>query len=102
VAHVRALSSHRPRCRFLVVAGRLSEEQMRRLIGVSSWYVNATKAEGCCLPLLEAMASGRPGVSPDHTAMKDYVTARAGLVFRSSAEPCALPGDPSGRLQTTW
>ena len=101
-AHVRALSGHRPRCRFLVGIGRWSEEQMRSLVSVSSWYVNSTRAEGCCLPLLEAMASGRPGISPVHTAMTDYMTTDAGLLFQSFAEPCVLPGDASGRLQTTW
>jgi glycosyltransferase involved in cell wall biosynthesis len=101
-AFARTLGGHEPRCRFLVLTGRLSGQQMRDLVGISSWYANATRAEGCCLPLLEAMASGRPGVSPDHTAMRDYVSAHSGLVYECSAEPCALPGDPSGRLRTLW
>jgi hypothetical protein len=80
----------------------LSDQQMRRPVGISSWYVNATKAEGCCLPLLEAMASSRPWIGPDHTAMKDYVRGRSGVVGRCSAEPCAFSGDPSGRPETSW
>jgi glycosyltransferase involved in cell wall biosynthesis len=102
LAVYEALAHRRPRCRVLVIDRRLDDEEMGQLIASTTWYVNGSRAEGCCLPLLEAMAAGRPALSPTHTAMGDYFTEKAGLVLDSEEEPTHWPGDHTGRLTTTW
>ncbi len=89
-------------CRVVVVTGYLSDEEMQNLIQASTFYYQATKAEGNCLPLMDYLAAGRPGISPNHSAMSDYFDERFGHVIRSSPEPAAWPHDPRGGIQTTW
>jgi hypothetical protein len=98
----RTLAHLRPRCRALVVDPRLPDEAMGRLIATTTWYVNASRAEACCRPLLQAMAAGRPALSPTHTDMADYCSARSGIVLDSEEEPTHWPGDETGRLTTSW
>ena len=88
------------RCRVVVVTEFLSEEQMQALYRVSSFYVNASFAEGACLPLMRALAGGRPAIAPDHSAMADYIDDTLAFVLRSSPEPIHWPHDPEKRLTT--
>ncbi len=97
----RSLSAIPHQCRIVVLTDPMSEEQMRELTALTTYYVNATKAEGACLPLMEMLAAGRPGLSPIHTAMGDYFDASVGFVIESHPEPCPFPGDYSQRLRTT-
>ncbi len=89
------------RCRVVVITEFLSEEQMRELYRVATFYVNASFAEGACLPLMRALAGGRPAIAPDHTAMADYIDDSLAFVPRSSPEPIHWPHDPEKRLMTT-
>jgi glycosyltransferase involved in cell wall biosynthesis len=97
----RELEAVPHRCRVVLVTGTMSDEQMRALAAQTTYYVNATRAEGCCLPIQEMLAAGRPALSPTHTAMRDYFDASVGFVVESHPEPCPFPGDPSERLKTT-
>ncbi|HEX7446047.1 MAG TPA: glycosyltransferase [Pirellulales bacterium] len=92
--------AHRARVAF--VTSYLSEEQMRELARASTYYLNASRAEGACLPLQDFLAAGRPGIAPAHTALADYFDDQMGFVVASQAEPCAWPDDESGRLNTSW
>jgi glycosyltransferase involved in cell wall biosynthesis len=90
------------KCRVVVILDYLSEDQMRTLIKGSTYYVNTSRAEGACLPLQRAMAAGRPGLAPAHTAMADYMNDDVGFVLGSHPEPTHWPHDPQRRCETTW
>lgn len=88
------------KCRVLVLHGFLEEAQYQALIGVSTYYVNASTGEGLCLPLMEFLASGKPAIAPVHTAMADYVNKNLAFLLRTSLEPACWPHDPTGMLFT--
>lgn len=87
-------------CRVLVLHGFLEDEQYHALIRASSYYVNASSCEGLCLPLMEFLASGKPAIAPDHTAMADYLNEQLAFVLKYSLEPTCWPHDPTGMLFT--
>lgn len=88
------------RCRVLVLHGFLEDAQYRELIRASSYYVNASSCEGLCLPLMEFLASAKPVIAPDHTAMADYLNEQLAFVLKTSLEPTCWPHDPTGMLFT--
>lgn len=88
------------RCRVLVLHGFLEDEQYKALIRASSYYVNSSSCEGLCLPLMEFLASGKPAIAPDHTAMADYLNDQLAFVLKYSLEPTCWPHDPTGMLYT--
>lgn len=90
------------RCRVVVITDYLTEEDLERLYRSTTYYVNTSHAEGACLPLQRALAAGRPGIAPAHTAMADYLDGAAGFVVASHPEPAAWPHDPEQRCETTW
>jgi glycosyltransferase involved in cell wall biosynthesis len=80
-------------CRVVVMHGYLQDEQFARLYGAASYYVNASRCEGLCLPLMEFMSCARPVIAPNHTAMRDYIDERVAFVVKSSQEPTIWPED---------
>ncbi|MEH6590845.1 MAG: glycosyltransferase [Halioglobus sp.] len=82
------------KCRIVVVHGFLSQLEMDALVEVSDYIVNASRAEGQCLPLLEFMAKGVPAVAPDHTAMSGYINKRNAFIVESSLVATCFPHDP--------
>ena len=80
-------------CRVVVMHGYLQDEQFARLYGAASYYVNASRCEGLCLPLMEFMSCARPVIAPNHTAMRDYIDERMAFVVKSSQEPTIWPED---------
>ena len=82
------------RCRVVAIHGYLSSRELQDLVAVTDYFVNASVAEGQCLPLLEFMAEGVPAVSPDHTAMETYIHPDNAFVVRSSHQPHIWPNDP--------
>ncbi len=80
-------------CRVVVMHGYLEDEEFAGLYGAASFYVNASRCEGLCLPLMEFMSCGRPVIAPDHTAMHDYIDERVGFIVKSSREPTIWPDD---------
>jgi hypothetical protein len=80
-------------CRVVVMHGYLLDEEFARLYGAASFYVNASRCEGLCLPLMEFMACARPVIAPNHTAMRDYIDERVAFVVKSSHEPTIWPQD---------
>ncbi|EJM04871.1 MULTISPECIES: glycosyltransferase [unclassified Pseudomonas] len=81
-------------CRVVVMHGYLEEEEFARLYGAASFYVNASRCEGLCLPLMEFMSCARPVIAPNHTAMGDYIDERVAFIVKSSREPTIWPEDP--------
>jgi glycosyltransferase involved in cell wall biosynthesis len=87
-------------CRIIAVDGFLEDEEYARMITGATYYVNASNAEGLCLPLMEAMALGKPAIAPRHTAMLDYIDASAAFLVGSSPEHNVWPNDPRQRFST--
>lgn len=90
------------RCRLVFIADYLSDEQMRDIARASAFYLQTTRAEGNCLPLMNYLAAGRPAISPRHTAIADYFTTEHGFVIESHPEPTSWPHDSRHRCRTTW
>jgi glycosyltransferase involved in cell wall biosynthesis len=90
------------RCRVVFVTAYLSDEQLLRLTEASTYYLNASHAEGSCLPLQNFMAARRPAVAPPNTGMADSLDAGCGLPVDSHPEPARSPLDPDGPLSTRW
>jgi glycosyltransferase involved in cell wall biosynthesis len=88
-------------CRVVAIHGFLLDEQLRELVQATDFYVNASSAEGQCLPLLEFMVEGVPAIAPDHTAMENYISEQSAFVVRSSLAPQAWPIDPRRAYRTT-
>src|SRR6185437_9084264 len=92
----------RHRCRVAVIADYLPDDDMLRLCQASTYYLNTSKAEGLCMPLQDALAAGRPGIAPAHTAMAEYIDEQLAFVVPSRSEPTYWPWDPQCRLTTHW
>lgn len=90
------------RCRVVVVRDCLSDEQTADLLRASSYYFTTTRAEGNCLPLMNFLAAGRPGICPAHSAIADYFAADVGFVIASHDEPSYWPQDGGHKLRTKW
>jgi len=88
------------KCRILLLHGFLDHEQFLQLIDVTTYYVNSSRCEGLCLPLMEFMSCGVPAVAPCNTAMEDYVTEDSVFIVQSSHEPGVWPHDPRNLLRT--
>jgi glycosyltransferase involved in cell wall biosynthesis len=90
------------RCRVVVTSQYLTDQQLVELTDASTYYIQTTKAEGNCLPLMNFLAAGKPGVSPCHSAISDYFDDEIGFIADSNPEPAAWPHDPHLRTRSTW
>jgi glycosyltransferase involved in cell wall biosynthesis len=90
------------RCRVAFVTAYLSEPQLVQLSTASTYYLNASHAEGSCLPLQSFMAAMRPAVAPPHTGMADSLDRDCAFLVDSHPEPARSPLDPAGALTTRW
>jgi hypothetical protein len=89
-------------CKVAFVRDFLTDQQLLELVGASTYYITTTRAEGNCLPLMNYLAAGRPGISPCHTAIADYFGRSVGFVVDSHPEPAAFPQDYRLRKTTSW
>jgi glycosyltransferase involved in cell wall biosynthesis len=90
------------RCKIAIIQQYLSDEQMLQLLEASTYYLTTTRAEGNCLPLMNYLAAGRPGISPAHSAISDYFDERVGFVVDSHPEPSSWPQETRPKYRTTW
>ncbi|MHB1423434.1 MAG: glycosyltransferase [Gemmataceae bacterium] len=90
------------RCKVVFITDYLPHEQMLALVRASTYYLTTTRAEGNCLPLMNYLAAGRPGISPCHTAIGDYFGDDIGLTVPWHPEPATWPQDNRARIKTTW
>lgn len=90
------------RCKVAFVVDYLSDETLHQLASASTYYLQTTRAEGNCLPLMNYLAAGRPGISPNHSAMGDYFNDSYGWVVQSHQEPASWPHDSRLRYKTSW
>lgn len=88
------------KCRVIVIDGFLVDADYEKLLLNSSYAVNSSLGEGQCLPLMEYMSCGKPGIAPRHTGMADYIDNSNSLLVNSSLEPCSWPQDPRAMYRT--
>ncbi len=87
-------------CRVVVVHGFLDDVDYGELMRRTDFYVNVSKAEGLCIPLMEFMSCGRPALAPRHTSMLDYLDDRNSIAIDAATEPCIWPHDERAVLRT--
>jgi glycosyltransferase involved in cell wall biosynthesis len=88
------------RCRVILILGYLDDADYEKLVGATSFTLNASAGEGQCLPLMEAMSAGKPAVAPRNTALIDYLTDENSFGIASSLEPWCWPHDPRQAYRT--
>ncbi len=88
------------KCRVVTMDGFLEDTDYERLRSATSYYVNASNAEGLCMPLMEFMCVGKPAIAPRHTAMMDYIDDSAAFILGTTLEHNVWPHDPR-HLYTT-
>jgi hypothetical protein len=94
-------ATRRHACRIVIICDFLSDAQMLQLCQASTFYVQASRAEGNCLPLMNYLAAGRPGITPVHSSMSDYFDPGCGFVVESHPEPASWPHERELRFRTT-
>ncbi len=87
-------------CRVVILHGYLSDDSYCELMDITTYYVSASRCEGLCLPLMEFMSRGVPAVSPDNTAMRDYVFAENSFLVSSNLAPSIWPHDTRELIRT--
>jgi hypothetical protein len=89
-------------CKVVFISDYLRHEQMLDMVRASAYYLTTTRAEGNCLPLMNYLAAGRPGISPCHTAISDYFDDDIGWTVPWHPEPATWPQDNRARIKTMW
>lgn len=89
------------RCKIAFVIGSLSPETMLQLTQATTFFLQSTKSERVCVPLIRFLAAGRPAISPCHSAIQGYFNDSMGWVIDSSNEPTHWPHDSRVRLRTS-
>jgi glycosyltransferase involved in cell wall biosynthesis len=87
-------------CRVVLLYGYISEDNYHKLIKATTYTINTSSGEGQCLPLTEFMSSGKPAISPQHTAMKDYIDEENAFIIHSNLEPTHWPHDNRAAFRT--
>ena len=90
------------RCKVVMIREYLSDPQMMKLLEASSYYLTTTRAEGNCLPLMNYLAAGRPGITAAHTAIGDYFDNEVGFVVNSNLTPAYWPQELRPKYRTSW
>lgn len=105
LGHVHACCQRavgRYHCRVAFVTAYLSDAQLVHLAEAGTYYLNASHAEGSCLPLQGFLAAGRPAVAPGHTGLADSVADDCAFVVAAHPEPTCFPIDLGGPNVTYW
>ncbi len=64
----------------IIFVGRVSDEDLPKYYANSDVFVTASLHEGFCVPVIEALASGKPVIVPNRTAMPE-TAGYAGLFY---------------------
>ena len=88
------------RCRILAVHGFLDSAEFDSLIDATTFYANASSAEGLCMPLMEFLSAGVPALAPTNTAMADYVNESNAVIVGSHPMLWSWPHDERLLMRT--
>jgi glycosyltransferase involved in cell wall biosynthesis len=80
----------------------LKENEMYSLLKSADFYYNMSFAEGQFLPILEAMSVGTVAISPDSTAMADYINSANSFVVDSKLVKCDSRSNAFHGIEFNW
>ena len=63
------------------VISNYSDKDMNRLYASCDVYISATRGEGFCLPLIQALLQEKPAIVPIHTSIKDLIPEDQPFIF---------------------
>jgi len=86
----------------ILISERLSEDTLARLYASCDFYLTASRCEGQNLPLIEAMQLGCLAISPDHTAMAEYVSAENAIVIPTARKRADPESNAFGSKDLFW
>lgn len=69
----------------VIFVGSVSDETLPKYYAASDIFVTASLHEGFCVPIIESLASGKPVIVPNRTAMPE-VAGDVGLLYDGSIE----------------
>ena len=69
----------------VIFIGSISDETLPKYYAASDIFVTASLHEGFCVPIIESLASGKPVIVPNRTAMPE-VAGGGGLLYNGSIE----------------
>jgi hypothetical protein len=90
------------RAPILLLSGSHTENELLGIQKIADIYLNASSAEGICLPAIEHFLSGATLVVPSNSAFNDYFSPDEVFFFNVDTLPTHFPGDPKKILTTTW
>lgn len=70
-----------------VICGFLSEQDLSSLYKSCDAFVNASRAEAFCIPVMDALGFGLPVVSSAHSGL-DYLTDKNAFIVDHYEQPC--------------
>ena len=88
--------------RHVIFTGALPGERVAEWLNASDLFVLCSDREGCPNVVWEAMACGRPVVSPKVGAVEHMVPPEAGILFESPSDSLALLQSVSTALKMNW
>ncbi len=88
----------------VLVMDNLTDEQVAQLYASMDIYVNPSRGEGFCMPLVQAMSSGVTPVSNGFSAPADYITQyQNGFLVDYTLEPAVqMHRNPWYRFDQEW
>jgi glycosyltransferase involved in cell wall biosynthesis len=81
--------------RFMIADGNLSDRSMAGLYSSCDVFICASRGEGFCLPVAQAMAAGMPIVSTVSGGLGDLIDQSCAMIIPSSGiQPVSMDGYP--------
>jgi len=86
----------------ILVSEYIPEKTLYSIMKKVDYYYNLSFAEGQFLPILESMVVGTVPISPNTTAMQDYITPENAFVISSKLSPADSRSNAFARDDFMW
>lgn len=86
--------------KFEIVDGNLSNQSLASLMSSCHAYICASRGEGFCLPVAQAMSMGLPVISTNIGGLYDFVKEENAIIIESGPkESCPMDGYPQFHMK---